>query len=43
MTAWIDVDGGIKGFDVNGLLNPSLDPIMLICSEDRMVMSSLRK
>ena len=27
--ARVDVDGGIKGFDVNRLLNPSLDPIML--------------
>ena len=29
MAAWVNVDGGIKGFDVNGLLNPSFNPIML--------------
>ena len=27
--ARVDVDGGIKGFDVNRLLNPSFDPTML--------------
>ena len=27
--ARVDVDGGTKGFDVNRLLNPSFDPIML--------------
>ena len=29
MPAWVNVDGGRKGFDVNCLFNPSFNPIML--------------
>ena len=29
MTPWVDVDGGRKGFDVNCLLYPSFDPVLL--------------
>ena len=41
MTAGVNIDGGIEGFDVNGLSNPSFDPVMLRGQDGKILFAKM--
>ena len=41
MAAWVDVDGGAEGLDVNGLFDAPFDPILLRCDDGSVIFAEV--